>query len=250
MRRHHLLAAAAVAVLILIGVWSAPTRPSASSPSISAIGGDDAGDARATTTYDGAMVRKRAAIAVHPVAGADRAKIRSELAAAAKKADVGALTEATFAVFSEEMLNYLVPEMTFVLPEGVPVTRGEAFMRDHQPADVAFYLVEPVLLHDLTFAVVPAAGVTPTAVRDAEDSEGILADTLNHYETAVQSAGVTVRYFGAILSDPAIAAVRDAMARAAQVPADRVQVTANEPGPGIDLSNGGPLLDDESPHHH
>ena len=38
---------------------------------------------------------------------------------------------------------------------------AEAFMRDHQPTDVAFYLVEPVLVHDITFAVVPAAGVEP-----------------------------------------------------------------------------------------
>ncbi|MEU4242040.1 hypothetical protein [Actinoplanes sp. NPDC026619] len=247
--RRLLIAAAVAAALILAGVY-ASARPPASSPSTTAIDGDDAGDAQATTTFDGAMVRKRAAIAVHPAAGADRVKIRSELAAAARRADLGALTEATFAVFSEQMLDYLVPEMTFVLPEGVAVTRGEAFMRDNQPTDVAFYLVEPVLVHDLTFAVVPAAGVTPATVRATEDSEGILSDTLNHYDTAVQPAGVTVKYFGAILSDPAIASVRDAMARAAGVPADRVQLTANEPGPGIDLSNGAPLLDDESPHHH
>lgn len=248
MRTLHKVVVALVATFALAGAVHASPEPPASSPP-AAIGGDDAGDERATTTFDGAMVRKRAAIAVHPAAGADRARIRSELVTAAR-ASVGPLDEATFAVFSEQMLTYLVPEMTFVLPEGVPVARGEAFMRDHQPASVAFYLVEPVLVHDLTFAVVPAAGVVPSSVRDRADAEGILADTLNHYVTTVQPAGVTVRYFGAILSDPAIASVRDAMGRAAGVPAERVQVSANEPGPGVDLSGGAPDLTAESSHRH
>ncbi|WP_433297184.1 hypothetical protein ACQP2F_40345 [Actinoplanes sp. CA-030573] len=249
MRTRGKVVIALLAALALAGAVHADPEPLASSPP-AAIGGDDAGDERATTTYDGAMVRKRAAIAVHPAAGADRARIRRELVAAAARSSIGPLDEATFAVFSEEMLTYLVPEMTFVLPEGVPVTKGEAFMRDRQPSGVAFYLVQPVLVHDLTFAVVPAAGVAPPSVRDREDAEGILADVLNHYVTTVQPAGVTVRYFGAILSDPAIASVRDAMGRAAGVPAERVQVSANEPGPGIDLSGGGPDLTAESPHRH
>jgi hypothetical protein len=249
MRARYAVVAAVLAALVLAVAWHATARPEASSPP-TAIGGDDAGDERATTTYDGAMVRKRTAIAVHPANGADRARIRAELADAARSSAVGPLGEATFAVFSEQMLRYLVPEMTFVLPEGVPVARGEAFMRDHQPADVAFYLVQPVLVHDLTFAVVPAAGRTPASVRDREDAEGVLADTLNRYATTVQPAGVTVRYFGAILSDPAIASVRDAMGRAAGVPADRVQVTASEAGPGVDLSGGAPDLDAVTPHRH
>lgn len=209
----------------------------------------DTGDTLATTTYDGAMVRRRAAIAIHPVPGADRDHIRAELRAAAK-GTVGPLTEATFAVFSEEMLTYLVPEMTMVLPEGVPVTRAEAFMRDHQPADVAFYLVQPVLVHDLTFAVLPAAGVAPAAVRAATDREGILTDALNHYETTVQPAGVTVRYFGAVLSDATVGAVRTALGRAARVPADRVVVAANGAGPGVDLSDGPPDLAGVPRGHH
>ncbi|MCU7723601.1 hypothetical protein ODJ79_07745 [Actinoplanes sp. KI2] len=248
MRVRNAVLAAVLAAIVLAVTMHAPARPEASSPP-TAIGGDDAGDKRATTTYDGAMVRKRTAIAVRPAKGADRAHIRAELTEAALKSKVGPLGEATFAVFSEQMLRYLVPEMTFVLPEGVPLDRGDAFMRDYQPADVAFYVVQPVLVHDLTFAVVPAAGRTPASVRDSQDAEGILADTLNRYDTTVQPAGVTVRYFGAILSDPAIASVRAAMGRAAGVPADRVQVTANEAGPGIDLSHGGPDLDADVPHH-
>ncbi|GGQ49899.1 hypothetical protein [Couchioplanes azureus] len=211
---------------------------------------DDAGDGLATTTFDGPMVRKRAAIAIHPAKGADRAQIASELRAAAAAAGVGTLTDATFAVFSAQMLEYLVPEMTFVLPEGTAVADGEAFMRDHQPRTVAFYLVEPVVVHDLTFGVVPAPGVDPADVLARVDREGILADSLNHYVPTVQKSGLTVRYFGAVLSDGRILAVREALGRAAGVPAERVAVSANLPGPGVDLSQGLPnLVEGPRPHH-
>ena len=49
--------------------------------------------------------------------------------------------------------------------------------------------------------------------------------------------------------EAAVIAVRGAMARAAKVSPDRIQVSANEPGPGVDLSNGLPDLT-ESPHKH
>ncbi|HEY0001818.1 MAG TPA: hypothetical protein VGB74_15295, partial [Actinoplanes sp.] len=211
----------------------------------------DTGDGHAETTFDGAMVRKRAAIAIHPARGADRAHIRAELTAAAKgKGKVGSLTEATFAVFDEQMLAYLVPEITMVLPEGKTVHEAEAFMRDYQPADVAFYLTQTVLVHDLTFAVMPAAGMKPAAVRDRQDAEGILTDALGRYQTTVQPAGLTVHYFGAILSDVTIAAVRDAMGRAAKVAPDRIVVAATQPGPGVDLANGIPFLNDIPAHGH
>ncbi|GAA2534796.1 hypothetical protein Ahu01nite_099010 [Winogradskya humida] len=238
-------------VLCGAGVWfarSASPEP-APAPAPAAQVADDAGDARATTSFDGPLVHRRAAVAVHTVAGADPRHVARELRSAATGAGVGALTESTFAVFSADLLGYLVPELTVVLPEGATVVEAEAFMRDHRPADVGFYVVEPVLVHDLTFAVVPAAGVAPAAVRDAEDREGVLSDSLNHYETTVQRAGLTVRYFGAILSDGQVLAVREAMARAAHVTPERVGVEAGEPGPGVDLSNGTPDLED-APHRH
>jgi hypothetical protein len=143
----------------------------------------------------------------------------------------------------------MVPEMAFVLPEGKTLFQAEAFMRDHQPADVAYYLTQPVLVHDLTFAVIPAAGVKPAAVRDRLDAEGILADSLNRYDIAVQKAGLTVHYFGAVVSDPTIATVREAIGRAAKVPADRVLIEGTLPGPGVELDNGVPNLHD-GPHGH
>jgi hypothetical protein len=124
-------------------------------------------------------------------------------------------------------------------------------MRDHQPADVAFYLGQPVLVQDLTFGVIPAAGVSPARVRDRAGREGILSDSLGRYTAVVQRSGVTVRYFGAILSDAQVTAVRESIGRAAGVPGERVQVSANLPGPGVDLSGGVPrLTDDEAPHRH
>ncbi|MEU4157687.1 hypothetical protein [Actinoplanes sp. NPDC026670] len=207
----------------------------------------DKGDELASTSFDGPMVRRRAAIAIHPAPGADRAGIATELRALAAESKLGSLTEASFAVFSADMLEYLVPEMTFVLDEDVRVYDAEALMRDHQPASVAFYLVEPVLVHDLTFCVVPADGVTPEQVSQRQDAEGVLSDSLNRYVTDVQPDGVTVRYFGAVLGDAQIAAVRESMARAAGVPSDRVHVTANLPGPGVDLSHGVPDISEE-PH--
>jgi hypothetical protein len=211
---------------------------------------DDAGDELATTTFDGPMVRRRAAIAIHPVEGADRGRIGRELRAAARQAGLGTLSDATFAVFSAELLEYLVPEQTLVLQEGVSVPDAEAFMRDHQPASVAFYLVAPVLVHDLTFAVVPAPGVTPAAVSATVDREGVLSDSLNRYVTTAQHSGLTIRYFGAIISDGQVEAVRQALGRAAHVPADRVAVAANQPGPGVDLSHGIPDLTPRGGHHH
>ncbi|GIE79815.1 hypothetical protein Aph02nite_57650 [Actinoplanes philippinensis] len=209
----------------------------------------DKGDALASTSFDGPMVRRRVAIAIHPAPGADRAAVAAELRALAADAKLGSLTDASFAVFSEDMLQYLVPEMTFVLDEGARVYDAEAFMRDHQPASVAFYLVQPVLVHDLTFCVIPPAGVAPEQVAQRQDAEGVLGDSLNRYVTDVQPDGVTVHYFGAVLGDDLITAVRDSMGRAAGVPPDQVHVTATLTGPGVDLSHGAPDLSD-GPHGH
>ncbi|AEV88255.1 hypothetical protein ACWT_7245 [Actinoplanes sp. SE50] len=241
-----LLVLAAFTVAAWSGGWFA-TRPPGS-PAAAAVISDDAGDEIATTTFDGPMVRKRAALAVHPAKGADRAHIAAELRTAATAAGIGELTDATFAVFSADLLRYLVPEVTLVLPEGITVQRAEAFMRDHQPDDVAFYVAQTVLVHDVTFAVV-TGGVAPAEAQRREDAEGILSDSLNHYVTTVQPAGLTVRYFGALLSDGQIGAVRTAMARAAGTTADRVSVAASEPGAGVDLSGGLPDLDAQAEHH-
>ncbi|MFC4067790.1 hypothetical protein [Actinoplanes subglobosus] len=236
-----LVAAAGVA-------WYAYPAAEPPAPVAHVVAGDK-GDGLADTSFDGPMVRRRAAIAIHPAPGADRGAIARELRELAAEAKIGTLTDATFAVFSEDMLEYLVPEMTFVLDEGARVYDAEAFMRDHQPASIAFYLVQPVLVHDLTFCVVPAAGVTPRQVSDRQDTEGVLSDSLGGYVTDVQADGVTVRYFGAVLGDTQIAAVRESMARAAGVPPDRVHVEANLPGPGVDLSHGVPDLSDEKHGH-
>jgi hypothetical protein len=255
LRRTNLKIVLAVVIALLCGwaVARAGVFDSSGSPAVKPVAqlsDDDAGDQQATTSYDGPMVRRRVAIALHVAKGADPARIRRELRRAADREKVGPLQDATFAVFSEDMLNYLVPEMTVVLPEGTTTEDGEVLMRDHSFTGVTFYLVQNVLVHDLTFAVIPH-GVTPARVQAAEDAEGVLSDSLNSYTTTVQRSGLTVRYFGAIISDRQVQAVREAMARAAGVTPAQVAVEASMPGPGVDLSNGVPVLgDDLATHHH
>jgi hypothetical protein len=224
------------------GAFSSPEAP-ATKP-VAEVKKDDAGDDQATTTFDGPMVRQRAAIAVHVTGTADRALIARQMRAAATKQKIAGLTDATFAVFSKEMLDYLVPEMTLVLPEGANTYDGEVLMRDHAFPGVSYYLVRNVLVHDLTFAVIPN-GVTPEKAVATEDAEGVLADSLGRYTTAVQQSGLTVKYFGAILSDGEIQVVRAAMARAANVQPDQVAVAASSPGAGVDLTQGVPDLSDD-----
>jgi hypothetical protein len=195
---------------------------------------DDAGDHLATTTYDGPMVRRRTAIGVRPVAGADRDLIGRQLRAAAAQEKLGPLSEATFAVFSAELLRYLVPEIVVVLPEGATLEDAEILMKDHSYPTVAFYLAESVVVHDLTFAVI-SNGVPAGEVRDGVDREGVLSDSLGHYTVDAQNAGLTVKYFGALLSDGQILAVRESMARSAKVAVDRVLVEPTRSGGGVDL---------------
>jgi hypothetical protein len=182
------------------------------------------------------MVRRRTAIAVHTVDGSDRNLIGKQLRAAADGERSGPLSDATFAVFSSELLKYLVPELVVVLPEGATLEDGEALMKHHSYPGVAFYLVESVLVHDLTFAVV-ANGVAPAEMRDRVDDEGVLSDSLGHYTTAVHGSGLVIKYFGALLSDGQVLAVRESIARAADVAVDRVLVEPSSSGAGVDLSS-------------
>jgi hypothetical protein len=227
-----------------------PTAGPQLKPVAKVIADDDAGDEQATTTYDGPMVRKRAAIALKLAKNADRSLISRQMQAVAKQEKIGSLHGATFAVFSADLLNYLVPEMTMVLPEGATTEDAEVMMRDHTFTGVSFYLVENVLVHHLTFAVIPN-GVSPEAASTFEDAEGVLADSLNSYTTGIQRSGLTVEYFGAIVSDGQVQVVREAMARAAHVTPDQVAVEAAEPGAGVELSSGpADLSDDLATHHH
>ena len=254
--RTNLKVLLAVALVLICGwvVGRAGTFGPSAQPAVKqvaqVVADDDAGDEQATTTFDGPMVRKRAAIALHVAPGADRRLVGTQIRVAANQEKIGVLRDASFAVFSADMLNYLVPEMTVVLPEGATTQDAEILMRDHRITGVTFYLIENVLVHDLTFAVIPN-GVTPEAARAQQDQEGVLADSLNHYSTQVQRSGLTVRYFGAIVSDAQVRVVRESMARAAHVSPDQVQVEASSPGPGVDLTNGAPnLTDDLAGHHH
>lgn len=232
-----IVAVLAAALVALVGpVRSIGAKPAATEVVLKALSDDDAGDKPATTTFDGPLVRRRPAIGIHPLKDADRKVIVSQLRAAAAKEKLGPLEDANFAVFSEELLNYMVPEVVMVLPEGRTVEDAEVIMKDHDYPTVGYYLVESVLVHDLTFAVIPN-GVSAAQVKATVDREGILTDSLGRYATTIQSTGLTVRYLGNLLSDSQIRAVRQSLADAAHVTADQVLVEPSSPGAGVDLAN-------------
>lgn len=208
----------AVALLSPATLRSEPPRPVPSvRPAV-----DDSGDWR-DTTVDDPLVRRRTAIALDPVRWADREQLRRRLAAAATAERLGPLTEATFAVFSPELLTYLVPEMVVVLPHGASPRDADLLMTKHRHPSVAFHLVASVLVHHLTFAVTPVA-VSAAQVEDRIDREGVLSASLGRYDLATRGARLTVRYLGAVLSTGQLLAVRASMARAANVAVDQVRV--------------------------
>jgi hypothetical protein len=237
LRRGLVAALAGGLALGLTGsVWAGrhtPNRPVAHTAQVS---NDELGDARATTTHDGPMVRRRTAIAIHPLAGADRDLLRRQLEDTANIEHLAPLTDATFAVFSPNLLHYLVPEMTVVLPEGATSADAEYIMNDHTFSGLGFYVVEPVLVHDLAFSVVPV-GVTPADVGTLIQREGVLTDVLGRYTTDVKPAGVVFEYFGAILSDSEVLSVQQAIARAAGVGVTGVTVGPVLGGPGVAVAN-------------
>jgi hypothetical protein len=182
------------------------------------------------------MVRRRTAIAIHPLPGADREMLRRQLEATATIEHLAPLTDATFAVFSAELLRYLVPEMTVVLPEGATTADGEYIMNDHTFDGLAFYLVESVLVHDLAFTVVPV-GVSPADVSARVQQEGVLTDVLGRYTTEVKPAGVVFTYFGAILADTEVRSVQQSIARSAGVAVTGVTVDPILGGVGVTVAN-------------
>jgi hypothetical protein len=193
------------------------------------------------------MVRRRAAIAVHPLAGADVGLLRRQLEDAATVEHLAPLTDATFAVFGPDLLRYLVPEMTLVLPEEATAADAEYIMNDHTFTGLAFYVAEPVLVHDLAFTVVPV-GVTPAEVSARVDREGVLTDALGRYTTRVQPAGVVFTYFGAILGDGEVLSVQQAIARSAGVGVTAVTVAPVLGGAGVTVATEPLTLPDHGSH--
>jgi hypothetical protein len=228
-------------------VWAARHPATRTATTSVQVLNDVVGDGRATTTHDGPMVRRRAAIAVHPLAGADRGLLRRQLEDAATVEHLSPLTDATFAVFSPDLLHYLVPEMTLVLPEGATAADAEYIMNDHTFTGLAFYVAEPVLVHDVAFTVVPV-GVAPAAVSARVDRDGVLTDSLGRYATDVSPAGVVFTYFGAILGDGEVLSVRQAIARSAEVPLSGVTVGPVLGGAGVRVATEPLTLPDHGVH--
>jgi hypothetical protein len=206
---------------------SPDTVVTAATPIVTQISNDDAGDELATTTYKGPMIRYRVAIAVHVLdntnTGLDTklTHTKQQMIANAPAEQIGALTEANFAVFSPTLLNYLVPNLTMVLPEGATLQDGERLMRNHSYPYVGFYFVDSVQVHDIAFTV---STPHPRQTSAYVDREGVLTDSLGKYTTTMQPHSVTFSYFGAVLSDSQILSDRAAVARAAAVSSNAVTV--------------------------
>jgi hypothetical protein len=233
---------AAAVILTVITVFSVhPLRNTVSNTIVAVapvaatpISNNDAGDELAVTTYNGPMVRYRVAVAVHLLAGTDVGRVKRQMSAAAPAERIGTLTESTFAVFSPELLNYLVPELTIVLPENSTLADGERLMRNHSYPGVGYYLVDSVQVHNITFTVFSS---TPHVVHAQVDKEGVLTDSLGKYATTETASSVSFRYFGAVLSDSQVLSDRESIARAAGVDVSKVMISPVISTPSVPLKS-------------
>lgn len=246
-RRQVLLLAGLVVLVIAFMLLTEACQQKQTPPTIAdtttaqQISANDAGDGPIVSSYDGPMIRYRVAVAVHVLdnAQAVHARVSRQMAAAAPAERIGTLTESSFSVFSSELLSYLVPNLTMVLPENSTLEDGERLMRNHHYPDVGFYLVEQVRMHDIAFTVYSA---NPRQVSTDVDREGVLTDSLGKYKTTVNPYSTVFSYFGPVLSDSQILADRESIARAVGVNVSKVIVTPIIRTPSIPLKS--------TPHHH
>lgn len=239
--------AAAVAVSVVLastlvaGCTAGAPGPRPSGPSGAALTsgeGSGLGNARPHVSYDGLMVRRRIAVAIHPAADADLDKLRTALFSAAGSLGL-AVSPISPDVLGARMLQHTVPEVIVALPGGATTADGGAlvdlaFGQDQVFQGLDHVHVAKVLVHDLRFTVSTA---TPEALAEAIALEGILADALGNYDTRISDGELELGYTGPLLSDKTIDAVRRGISGAAGNSADDVQVAPrSETGTGVDMA--------------
>lgn len=239
---------AAAGLLVLAGAVSgctdeAPSVVAARHPlgaagrAVGAEPGSDVGNGRPQVSYDGLMVRRRVALALHAGSDEELAELRGGLDEAAKRLHTR-LSEMSSSVLDPALLEQRSPDLTLLLPAGasladarilVRLAASTANIRDPRWCDVT-----AVLVHDLRFSV---HSKTPAAVAAAIAREGILSDALGNYLVTFGSAELDVSYTGPLLSDRLVYAVRDGMARSAGVQPAAVSVSPRSTaGVGVDLA--------------
>ena len=237
-------AAAAVSVVLASSLLTGCTAgaPPGSSPSASSgavlASGSDLGNGRPQVSYDGLMVRRRIAVAIHPAPDADMDKLRTTLVSAAGSLGL-AVSPISPDVLGASVLEHTVPELIVALPGDATIADGGelidlAFGQDQSFPGLDHVHVAQVLVHDVRFTINSA---NPGGVAEAIALEGILADALGNYETRMGDGELELAYTGPLLSDKTVEAVRRGVSRAAGSSADAVTVAPrSETGTGVDMA--------------
>ncbi len=232
--RGCLVLAAAAAVVLVAGYATGTGSPVP--PGSGPVGSSAVGNGRPLVTHDGLMVRRCQAVAIYPAARGSGAAVRRALHAEAAAADL-ALRDLPADVLAAATLEAGVPEVVACLPADRGPADADRLLAvtlpgaDHRAA-------EPVLIHDLAFAVHPRSS-TVAVLADALDREGILADALGAYQLDGSGPGgdLVVGYTGPLLSDSEIDSLREAIARPAGTTAAEVRVGPRSvEGVGVELS--------------
>ena len=239
------LAPAVLLVLILSGCTAGVAAPdSLTKSTVAPEPGADLGNDRPVVTFDGLMVRRRVALAVRADENTDIPTLRAELARRATDASL-TLSDIAPDVLPEGLLDQAVPALTLMLPAGTKAAqaraligpaaiRPEASVSTESPGEDPTYFVVDVLVHDLRFEV---AADEPAQVADLIATEGIVADAIGSYGTALGDGLLAVDYVGPLLSDRLIESVRVGIARGVGTAASEVAVRPESlTGGGVDMA--------------
>jgi len=217
--------------------------------------GYDLGNGRPHVTNDGLMVRRRVAIAIHPVPGADLVSLRKELDNAATRLHTS-LSSIPPAVLDPALLEPEGPEMTLLLPAGNTLADARRLIdpvpsKGREFPDVLQYDVASVLVHDLRFTV---SSARPAVLAETIAREGILSDALGSYAATLGRYELDFTYTGPLLSDDLVESVRAGIARRANtLPAAVTISPRSTTGVGVDMAKEpalAPVVTRASSAHH
>ncbi|WP_104082329.1 hypothetical protein [Cryobacterium sp. Y11] len=234
------LAPAVLLVLILSGCTAGVAAPdSLVKSTVAPEPGADLGNDRPVVTFDGLMVRRRVALAVHADENVDLPGLRAELERRATDASL-TLSDIAPDVLPAGLLDQAVPVLTMLLPAGTTTAQTRALIGPEASVsslsasqDSTFFVVD-VLVHDLRFEV---AAADPAQVADSIATEGIVADAIGTYGTTLGAGLLGVDYIGPLLSDGLVESVRVGIARGAGTAAAEVAVRPESAtGVGVNIA--------------
>ncbi|TFD08031.1 hypothetical protein E3T35_18745 [Cryobacterium sp. TMT1-2-2] len=184
------------------------------------------------------------ALAVRADENTDIPVLRAELERRATDASL-TLSDIASEVLPVGLLDQAVPAPTMLLPAGTEaaqaralvgpaVIRPEESVSTESATEDPTYFVVDVLVHDLRFEV---EADEPAQAADLIATEGIVADAIGSYGTALGDGLLAVDYVGPLLSDRLIESVRIEIARGAGTAASQVAVRPESlTGVGVDMA--------------